>query len=111
VARAHPGWDPGAFRRRLRALTLGAEKLIQGSDGRQELYDLAADPHETRDRAGDQPQRAAQLAADLDRYVARLAHCTPPSRPHERRQMTAEQQDLLEQLGYLENDARTPETP
>jgi len=111
VAPLHPGWDPSPFQRRLRALIEGSHKLIWGSDGRRALYDLASDPHETRDLAADQPELAAKLAADLDRYFATLDHCKMPSRPHDRRQMTPEQKELLKGLGYIEEDARDPHAP
>ncbi len=37
-------------------------------DGSIELYDLAADPHETRNLAAEHPQRVEQLLRDLDRW-------------------------------------------
>ena len=44
----------------------GSEKLVEHfEDGRVELFDLAADPGERRDRAGERPDRAAALRARL----------------------------------------------
>ncbi|HEY8154639.1 MAG TPA: sulfatase [Myxococcota bacterium] len=103
----YPGWDPRSFQRRLRTLVIGAHKLIWGSDGRRELYDLSADPMETRDLIRDQPELAAKLGAELDRYFETLARCKMPSHPHQR-QLTAEQQELLKGLGYLDDDAPKP---
>jgi hypothetical protein len=104
----HPGWDPSPFQRRLRTLVVGTHKLIWGSDGRRELYDLSADPLETRDLIRDQPELATQLGAELDRYFEVLAHCTMPSHPHQKQQLTPEQQELLKGLGYLDDDAPQP---
>jgi arylsulfatase A-like enzyme len=39
---------------------------VQARNSRLELYDLAADPGETRDLAADEPERAAALAALMD---------------------------------------------
>jgi arylsulfatase A-like enzyme len=46
------GFDPAPFDRELRALRHDGWKYIWSSDGREELYDLAGDPGETRDLAG-----------------------------------------------------------
>lgn len=111
VAPLHPGWDPSPFRRRLRTLIEGSHKFIWGSDGRHALYDLAADPHETHNQIADQPELAAKLASDLDRYFATLDRCKMPSHPHDRRQLTPEQQELLKGLGYIEENKRDSRKP
>lgn len=43
------GFDPAPFDRELRALRHGGWKYIWSSDGQEELFDLGADPGETRD--------------------------------------------------------------
>ncbi len=111
VARVHPGWDAIGFQRRLRTLIEGTQKLVWGSDGRQEMYDLATDPYETRNQIDAQPEIAAKLGADLDRYFATFTRCQMPSRPVDRRQTPPEQQDLLKGLGYLEDDVRDARKP
>lgn len=58
------------FRRRLKALRVGPMKYIQGSDGTEELFDLASDPGETRSLAAN-----PALASALQRMRARLAAC------------------------------------
>lgn len=48
-------------------------KLIERSDGRNELYHLVSDPHEEHDRFATEPQQAAELlrvAADLRAGIA-----------------------------------------
>jgi arylsulfatase A-like enzyme len=101
----HPSFDPRPFQRRLRTLVAGGDKLIQGSDGRRELYDLRADPLENQDRSREQPELAARLESQLDRYQESLARCTKPAQPHPKRQLTPEQQELLKGLGYLDDEA------
>lgn len=44
----------------------GRLKLVRHRDGRREIYDLVADPHETQDRAGDPPPGLAALERLLD---------------------------------------------
>jgi hypothetical protein len=82
---------------------VGEHKLISASNGSRELYDLKADPLETHDLIRDEPELAAQLETELDRYFEALAHCEMPSHPHER-QMTPEQKELLKGLGYLDDN-------
>ncbi len=43
-------------------------KLVSHSSGERELYDLDADPAERDDQAGSQPEIAAQLEAELERF-------------------------------------------
>lgn len=50
----------------------GRYKLVrQGPDGRELLFDLQADPRETRDLRAGEPQRAAELGAQMDAFFAR----------------------------------------
>lgn len=43
-------------------------------EGRELLFDLQADPRETRDIRADQPQLAAELGAQMDAFFARYDH-------------------------------------
>lgn len=50
-------------------------KLLRGAPDRRELlFDLQADPRETRDVRADQPQLAAELGAQLDAFFAQYDH-------------------------------------
>jgi choline-sulfatase len=62
---------------------------------RPELYDLAADPHETRNLAGELPEQAASL----DRELAAILVGAPAARPT--LAVDAEERARLEQLGYV----------
>jgi arylsulfatase A-like enzyme len=57
-----PEFDTARYRRDLLALSAGSFKLIEGSDGRRELYDLARDPGETADLAQQEAARAGELS-------------------------------------------------
>lgn len=42
--------------------------IVPAGNGSPELYDLAADPHETKDLAGEKPEKVAELRAALDAW-------------------------------------------
>lgn len=84
-----------------KALLVGRWKLIQYFDtGRQALFDLAADPLELHDLAGEHPDRVADLQALLD---AQLAANVKRAEGHsvEEAVLTPEQVARLRSLGYL----------
>jgi arylsulfatase A-like enzyme len=64
-------WD-----RTLVALRVGGDKLHWASDGRHRLYDLIRDPQETTDLSAARPERAKELAAEVEAWLRR-----PGSRP------------------------------
>lgn len=57
-----------------------------GNDPAGQLYDLASDPGETRNLAAEQPQRLAQMAAELDkiRKAGRLPAAAPRAKKPKR---------------------------
>ncbi len=69
------------YRRRLRSLRVGDEKLIWASDGRHELYNLAEDPDELEDLAAVQQERVAALSARLEEIVASRSMSSTDIRP------------------------------
>jgi len=60
-----------------RAIVAQGHKLISFDSGKNMLFDLAADPGETKDLAADQPERAKALSAELDGYFAKLPVIAP----------------------------------
>jgi choline-sulfatase len=88
--RYHYGWSE------LVSLRDGRYKLIQAP--RPELYDLAADPGETRDLAAGEPQRVSAMARALRDLRARLGGSSPAREPSA---VDPEVQERLEALGYV----------
>ena len=80
----------------LRGITLGNWKLIQGAAS--ELYDLSADPLETRDRSAEDPERASRMRRLLDAALARMAPQGDTARPVA---LSPEQEERLRSLGYV----------
>jgi arylsulfatase A-like enzyme len=80
-------------------------RVVNGRDGELELrsvelYDLAADPGETRDLAAERPERARGLAYELLaqlRAFQAVARPVPPAHQEVQR-------SLLEDLGYAGGD-------
>lgn len=97
---AREGAELAPYRRRIRALRIGPHKLIWGSDGRHELYDVAADPGETRDLSGSAPETAQRMQAALEALVARYAADTPPPAPPAGA-LDPDTEANLRELGYL----------
>ena len=99
VQQQHPDWDPAPWQRQLRAWVEGPNKLIRGSDGRHELFDLASDPGESNDLGQDRTQLATDLQESLDGFVGSLQRCERAGPvPGE---LTPEQIERLKALGYL----------
>ena len=97
------------FRRRLRSLEVAGLRLVRGSDGSREVFDLRADPQQTTDlsgRPGPLAAEAARLSERLDRFVAQGGGPRPLPAGEapadagfgELPEATAEQ---LRELGYL----------
>ena len=64
------------------ALVSGSEKVVEHfDDGKVELFDLASDPGERRDLAGDRPARAAEMAARLAAWRKQVGAAMPTPNP------------------------------
>jgi arylsulfatase A-like enzyme len=87
----------------LRALRDGRWKLVESSTGERFLYDLGADPLESRDLAAERPGQVAALHARLDAERARLGL---PTLDQVGKGAAAEvdeaTKERLRQLGYVE---------
>ena len=90
-------------RRSRHALMADGYKLIYDfADGAVELYDLAADPLETRDLAAAQPQRTAALERRLVARVQENTRLAKRFRAGAAQVLSADEQEALRALGYLE---------
>jgi arylsulfatase A-like enzyme len=93
------------YRRAIRALIRGNHKYIWGSDGNHELYDLGADPGETRNliASADAATVVAEMQADLKAAVQ--VYSTEAANPATDAAIDHKLDDVereaLEQLGYL----------
>jgi arylsulfatase A-like enzyme len=98
VKLSHPDWDPAPWQRRLRTLVEDDHKLIWGSDGRRELFDLSADPLERDDLIERRDDLASTLQQSLDAYHGSLELCEPGEAPPD---LTPQQIERLKALGYI----------
>jgi arylsulfatase A-like enzyme len=74
---SNQGGRPGA------ALRAGNLKLIEYfEDGRRELFDLAADPRETRNLSGERPQEVERLGRQLVAWRTEVGAQLPTPNPH-----------------------------
>ncbi|MBP6875616.1 MAG: sulfatase [Candidatus Eisenbacteria bacterium] len=102
VAQAHPGWQPTAWERELRAIVEGPDKLIWSSNGRHELYDYLGDPAEQRNLAAEQASDVARLTGLLNE---RLAGIEKPAAAGDLPPMSPEHRERLRSLGYIDPSA------
>ncbi len=97
------------FQRRLRAVTSGTHKFIEGEDGRHELYDLSRDPGEQTDLSATAPATQERLQGLLLERVRALA--PPPPREDEARGPSGREARLLAELGYAEEPRNAAAAP
>ncbi|MFP8873067.1 MAG: sulfatase-like hydrolase/transferase, partial [Myxococcota bacterium] len=89
------------------AIRVGPYKYIAHLDGREELYDVEADPGELHDLSEAEPQRARTLRARLAAAVDFESVKPTPARNTLRSDPEMEQ--LLEVLGYVRGDDEATE--
>jgi arylsulfatase A-like enzyme len=68
--------------------------ILNSADGREELYDRHADPHESQDAARREPQRLEALRRELRAFLDRPTTPAPPVKS------TPGTEDKLRSLGY-----------
>jgi arylsulfatase A-like enzyme len=93
-----PGFDFDRFDRRLKSVQIGPQKLIESDRGEVELYDLGADPAETRDLAEDRPEVVERMRAVLERFARGARARAPGPEP----ELDPETRGALRELGYVE---------
>ncbi len=79
-------------------------KYLWASNGRHELFDLAADPLETVNLVVPRSEVSNALAEELANRYAALKHCRVPDDSAQPRASTPTERDMLEALGYLGED-------
>ncbi|MCC7294078.1 MAG: sulfatase [Phycisphaerales bacterium] len=97
------GWGPG----RRFALTGARWRYYHLTEGRSELYDLTADPHELLNKVEDEPRVAAAMKADLlarlERFAQRAAALAEGRTPG-KNTADSKMKEQLRGLGYVENE-------
>ncbi len=97
-----PQMKPG---RRYRLLREGSLKLVAVSDGTHLLYDLAADPDESRDLSSERPADLARMVSRLEDVQSSLglpALDAPLATGEDAPALDAATQEQLRALGYIE---------
>ena len=99
MLRVWPDGDYSRYDRQLRALRQDDYKYIWSSDGRNELYNLKLDPKELHNLIDSEPEKAQDLGAQLERWLASL------ERSQFEDELEPEMEEVLrerlEGLGYL----------
>jgi arylsulfatase A-like enzyme len=94
-----------------RAFLDGDWKYVWSSTGSHALYDLREEPREAHNRLDDEAERASEMAARLDAYLASVPR---PTRRGPAQAVDEETRRALEGLGYLEpgvGEGEQPEPP
>lgn len=101
MRRRFPNVDVSRYDVALRAISDGRHKLIQRSDGQDELYDLTVNPNETRNLLYEHPSVATDLTNQLRYALGEWpAKQTASSDGYDDDDL-ARIRDRLESLGYL----------
>jgi arylsulfatase A-like enzyme len=87
------------FDRDLVAIQAWPHKLVVGTKGERELFDLERDPEELRDLAAGEPERVRSLAA---RLRATAAQHPPQYSEASRAELQPATEEALRALGYIE---------
>lgn len=94
----NPDFDVSVYDRSLRAIYCGQYKLIRGSDGTRQLYEIVSDPDEKTNLLEQKPQLTEKLEMELTKEINRYKNLsTTPSSAD----ITRDVEDRLDNLGYL----------
>jgi len=115
----YPHYHPGGATP-YSAIRAGDWRLVRFyTDGRQELFNLAADVGESRDLAAAEPARVAELSARLDRWLAAVGAQLPSRNPAAdpdrdappRRRPAEREKERAPQADAARGDERRPPPP
>jgi len=92
------------YKRRIRAVIQGDMKLIWGSDGNHELYNLRLDPGEHQNLIDDptEAETRRKLLVLLDNFVARYDMNTKKTAPVKNEALDPATRDRIKSLGYMQ---------
>jgi arylsulfatase A-like enzyme len=100
LAERNPSFDFAGLGRDLTAARDGRFKLVRGSDGTRQLFDLELDPAETTDRSSEHRGEVDRLGTALDAAAARWS-AWEGARTEVSAEEQAEIEARLEELGYI----------
>jgi arylsulfatase A-like enzyme len=83
--------------------------IFDTRSGQEQLFDLAADPGETRNLVASDPLRAAWSRQSLHHAIAAMAQAAPAASAPVATRFTREQCENLKALSYLGADTKCPE--
>lgn len=86
------------YDRSLRTIRTDEYKLIRGSDGSKELYELTDDPDESVNIADERPEQVTILGEELDRWIDSFKHSDTSGSVS----MSDQTKSRLEDLGYIQ---------
>jgi arylsulfatase A-like enzyme len=94
------GDEGHTFDRILRTIRVGGHRYHNSSKGEERLFDLTADPHETRNLISARPDVAASARRRLAEWVLNTAEARAPVEPPQK--VDAEAVEGLRALGYVQ---------
>jgi len=102
-----PGLPRDRWRERYQVVIEGQEKYVRDDKGGQSLFDLAADPSETRNLAVDQVDRARERQVVLQQWQRQLPRFSkqlrgPDDKPGRPMEQDADTRAMLQALGYTD---------
>jgi arylsulfatase A-like enzyme len=101
MAKLHPSVDLKRFETTFQAIEDGEYKLVTASDGSRRLFDVRADPAETRAIDGD-VERVGELEGKLEAWRKAVRAYVPTGEGPVGGKVDAELEEGLEALGYVE---------
>lgn len=108
VGSAFPDFDPTPWARKLKAFRYKGHKLVWSSTGNHELYHPESDPLEQIDLAASKPELTAELLVEFKAFMKTLLPPMPRG-TRGRSEYTAEQLQLLKDLGYVSDEEEDSE--
>jgi arylsulfatase A-like enzyme len=109
MRKVHPDFDSTPYEHVYASVEDEGWKCIVRGDGARSLFDLRADPGETRDLSASDPARADALCGMINTWKASFPAYQPDaSAPGSNRTMTKAERCRLVQLGYAAEDPSDP---
>jgi arylsulfatase A-like enzyme len=106
MRKVHKDFDSAPWELQYAAIEAADLKCIKRSDGHVELFDMASDPLEAKDLAGQRAAEATALCARIDAWRATFPAYDPSKTDKKQQEMTPALQKQLEELGYVSGEEK-----